>query len=114
MTPDSASSVSTRSAFSLSEESRYNSTLVSKNGSASLIGLQPVELEIPGQSAPVLPQPGQKLPCTRSLLDFERPRARGMDLDIVAFLELQRLHHGSGEPDGQAVAPPGYLHARIL
>src|SRR6185312_14487814 len=96
--------------FSLSEESRYSSTLISKNGSASLIGLQPVKLEVLRQSATVLPQPGQKLARARDLLDLERPLARSMDLDVIAFLELQRLDYGSREPDGEAIAPFGDLH----
>ena len=43
--PRSASSASTRSAFSASDDNKYSRTLVSKNTSGALIGLESVELE---------------------------------------------------------------------
>src|SRR5207249_10325690 len=42
--------------------------------------------------------------------DAQRPTVGDMDFDIVARFQLQRLDHGGGKADGEAVAPFRDLH----
>src|SRR5262245_48917855 len=112
MTPESASSSSTRSALSASDESRYKRTLVSKNGSTALIGYQPIEFEILWQSAAEFPQAAQQLLRPRRLFDFERAFACGVQRDIVTLAKIESLDHRGRQPNCQAIAPFGNLHER--
>jgi len=72
--------------------------------------LVPVEMEIGRESASEGAQAleqGLPIGCAR---DHERARTGGMDLDVVALLQLERLDDGSGETNGQTVAPFADLH----
>jgi len=72
----------------------------------------PVKMEIGWQSASEGAQAfEQRLPIGRAR-DHERARPGGVDLDVVALLQLERLDDGSGETHRQAVAPFGNLHDR--
>jgi hypothetical protein len=51
----------------------------------------------------------QALPIGRAR-DHELARTGGVDLDVVALLQLERFHDGSGETHGEAIAPSGNLH----
>src|SRR6185437_4117871 len=46
-------------------------------------------------------------------LDVERTPACDSDVDLVAFLQLQRLDDRSGKPDGKAVTPFRNLHGAL-
>jgi len=69
------------------------------------MGVEPVELEIGGQSTAILPNSGQELARLRFLTDLERPRARHLDFDVIAFLQAQRLYHRRRQANCQAVPP---------
>jgi hypothetical protein len=55
ITPHEAMSSSARLAFLVSPDNRYKRILVSKKTSATLMGFQPIELEVGRQTIPVLP-----------------------------------------------------------
>src|SRR3984957_19169697 len=103
---------SARSAFAASSDARQIRTFVSKK----LPGIRffPVKLEIMWQPTSVGAQLIQKI------LSAGLPRhaklARGGDLNFnfVAFLEPQGLHHSSGKPDGETVAPFRDLQGSLL
>ncbi len=70
----------------------------------------PVKMEIGGKPASEPAQAfeqGLPIGCAR---DHERARTGGVDLDVVALLQLKCFDNGSGETHGEAVAPSGNLH----
>ena len=72
----------------------------------------PVEMEVgrkPASEAAQALEQGLPVGCAR---DHERARTGGVDLDVVALLQLERLDDGGGQTHGQAVAPFGNLHTR--
>lgn len=69
-----------------------------------------VELESGGQGTT---QPADALdgPLTALVAaDLERALADDADLDLIAFLELERFDHGRGQTYRQTVTPLSYLH----
>ncbi len=74
------------------------------------MGVESVELEIGGQSATVLAEPGQQLARLRFFADLERPRASHLDFDVIAFSKTQRLHHRRRQTNRQTVTPFRDLH----
>src|SRR5512137_2483497 len=100
--PCSASSVSTRSAFCVSFDSRYSRTLVSKNASAALIGLESVELERGGEAAAELAQPREELPGTGRPGHLESLLAHDLDLELVAFSQAKGFDHRGGKANCEA------------
>src|SRR5688572_33211761 len=75
-------------------------------------GLIPVKMEIGGEPSSEGAQAfeqGLPIGCAR---DHEGAGAGGVDLDIVALLQLERLDDRSGETHGQTIAPFGNLHIR--
>src|SRR5215471_11425128 len=74
------------------------------------IRLVPIELEIGGKAPAEGAQALQQLLATRLARDREVARIDDMDLDIVAFLQLERFDHRRRKADGEAVAPLCDLH----
>ena len=73
------------------------------------IRLFPVELEVSGQPPPIGAQPVQEILSAWLPRNGELALASDV-INLVALLELQRLDHGGGKADGEAVAPFGDLH----
>lgn len=72
--------------------------------------LVPVKTKIGGEPASEGAQAfeqGLPIGCAR---DYEGTRASGVDLDVVAFLQLERLNDRSGQTHSQTIAPFGNLH----
>src|SRR4051794_26440059 len=76
--------------------------------------LEPVEPEAGRKPAAVLAQAGEELPRGRGPADLEGARARQVDLDPVALLEVEGLDDRGREPDGEAVAPSRDPHRASL
>src|SRR6266851_785381 len=106
--PPSPISCSARSAFVGSSEMTYNRTLVSKKLPG--IRLFPVELEVgrkpPAEGAQAL----QQLITPGLARNAERAAVGHVDFDVIAGFKLQRLDHGGGKTDSEAVAPFGDVH----
>src|SRR5581483_5218921 len=114
MVPPAARRSSVCSAFPDSVSVRYTSTLESKKTPSTLIGFEPVELEVLGQSSAVLAKPREKRSPIGRLPDLDHLRAQRMNLDVVAFLQAERLHDGGRQAYREAVAPFCDLHSSLL
>jgi hypothetical protein len=86
--------------------------LVSKNLSA--IRLLPIEFEIGRETATERAQTFQEVVPSGFAGDHHFTIIRDMNFDFVASLEFQRLYHGGGDSDGEAMALSGDLHVKIL
>jgi len=86
----------------------YNRTLVSKKLPG--IRLLAVDLEVSRETAPESAETLQQLRPARLACDRELPLVRNMDLDIIAFLELQRFDHDGWKANGETVTPFSDLH----
>jgi hypothetical protein len=69
------------------------------------MGFEPVELEAWGEGAPELPQLLQGRFPSWVAAYLKLSGAGDSHLDIVAFLEFQRVHNCGGQPDGKAISP---------
>src|SRR4051794_11617780 len=78
-------------------------TFVSKKLSG--IRLIPVELEVVRETPAKRAEAVQQVGAARLSRNPEAAGIRQMDLDLVAFLELQRLRNGCRQADGQTIAP---------
>src|SRR5271156_6001152 len=74
----------------------------------------PVKLEIPRQPTSVGAQLIQKILSAWLSRHAQLARGGDVNLNLVAFLEPQGLHHSSGKPDGETVAPFRDLHGPLL
>src|SRR5579864_9319169 len=79
----------------------YTNTLVSRNSSG--IGFVPIELPVRRQRLAELADPCESAFAAAVAINPEHPLARHEHLDVVAFLQLQRLDYGGGKTQGQAV-----------
>jgi hypothetical protein len=69
------------------------------------IRLIPIELEIGRKPTAEGAKPLQQRLAAGFTRDDEFPRVGDMDFDLIAFREFERLDHGSGKPNREAVAP---------
>jgi hypothetical protein len=74
------------------------------------IRLLTVELEVGGKTATEGSEAFQQLCPTGLARDGELATVGDMNLDLVAFLELEDFDHGGGKADGKAVTPLGDPH----
>src|SRR5271163_633339 len=105
MTPRAASSVSILSALTVSSESRYRSTLVSKNESAPLIRFESIELERCRQPAPELAKSRQKFARAGCLGYCERVLGSNLNFDLIALFQSEGIYYCRGKSNCQAVTP---------
>ena len=71
-------------------------------------------IRIPNVAARIVVDSKFPLEAFEALRDVEGARARHADLDVVAFLQPQRLGDRGGNADGEAVAPLRNLHRTLL
>jgi hypothetical protein len=78
--------------------------VVSKND-LSLISGSPVKFETSGERAPEFSQSFDRFFPRAITGNLELPRAGYPHFDLVAFLQLQGIDYGRGQPDGEAISP---------
>src|SRR5260221_8298226 len=83
---------------------------VSWNASAALMRFQAIELEVLRNPPSVLPEAREQFAGGGLAGDLQHARSGHVDLYLLAFLQLQRLHHRGGKPHGKAVTPLCDLH----
>jgi hypothetical protein len=69
-----------------------------------------MERETSRQRAPQPPQALEGMLSAAVAAHFEFPIRRDPNLDLIAFLEFQRVDHGGGKSHRQAVTPLCDLH----
>jgi hypothetical protein len=74
------------------------------------MSLKTVEFEIRGKPTAVLSQTRQQFPCAWRFLNLEATSAGYGNFDVIAFLQIQRLHYHRGQPNRQTVSPFSDLH----
>src|SRR5438552_7747349 len=77
------------------------------------ICLVPIELEVDGKAPAEGAQAPKQLLATGLACYREVARIDDMDLNVVAFLQLERFDNGRGKADGEAIAPFGDLHRTL-
>jgi hypothetical protein len=85
--------------------------LVSKKLSG--IRLVSVKLEVSGEPTAECAETLQQFIAPGLARDAKLPSVRNMDLDLIAFPELQGFNDSGRETHGEAIAPFGDLHAGV-
>jgi hypothetical protein len=78
------------------------------------IGVVAVEDEARRERTPQSAQPVESIFSLAVPLDLKLASTCDSDLDLVAFLQLERFYDRRRQADRQTVAPFRYLHLRIL
>src|SRR5580704_9832909 len=86
-------------------------TLVSKKLPG--IRLFSVKPEVSRQPTAIGAQPVQKILSAWLPRNSKLALVSNVDVNLVTFLQPQRLHHGRGKADGETVAPLGDLHENL-
>jgi hypothetical protein len=82
----------------------YIKIVVSKND-LPLIGGSPVKFETSGKRAPEFSQPLNGFFAAAIACNLKFPGTGYPHFDLVAFLQLQCVDHGRGQPDCETISP---------
>lgn len=77
------------------------------------IGLVPIEFEIRGKATSEGAKPAQPFSAVRILRDGQVELASDMDVDLIAFFELQLRDQSGWKANDKTVTPFGNLHGGL-